>query len=189
MGVEITNLDNAGMFTIGAVGDWVQPPTVLSAGVDFGVYGGNGVLVLSPLFLPAGRGIDRLALELTAAGSAGSVVRLVAYNYNPNTGRPGTLLVDGGTIDGTSATSQSVSFTAVYPTTSVILVGAVSQGSAGTQPDSISSASHGFTGGPTLIGNFHYGAWYVSGITGAAPASVTIEGSYGTSPRVQARLA
>lgn len=67
----------------------------------------NGVLRLTPKFIPVAVRIDRLGVEVTSAGEAGSVVRLGVY-ADDGTMRPGALVVDGGTVDGTSATAQSV---------------------------------------------------------------------------------
>jgi hypothetical protein len=59
------------------------------------------------LWLPKGRTVDRLGLNVTVAGSAGSTLRLGMYAASVTTGLPdGLPLIDGGTIDGTSATFQ-----------------------------------------------------------------------------------
>jgi hypothetical protein len=51
--------------------------------------------------------IDRLGAEVSAAGEAGSLVRLGIY-ADDGTGRPGALVLDAGTILGDSATVQSI---------------------------------------------------------------------------------
>jgi hypothetical protein len=54
---------------------------------------------------------DRIAMEITVAGTAGSKVRLGIYRDNGNN-VPGTLLVDAGLINGDSATVQSITINA-----------------------------------------------------------------------------
>jgi hypothetical protein len=50
--------------------------------------------------------IDRIGGSVTGAGGAGSVVRIGIYNDSLDL--PGTVFLDAGTIDGTSATVQSI---------------------------------------------------------------------------------
>lgn len=47
--------------------------------------------------------IDRIGIEVTAAGEAGSVIRLGVYS-DDGTGKPGALLLDAGTVPGDGAT-------------------------------------------------------------------------------------
>lgn len=50
--------------------------------------------------------VDRIGLELTSTATGSPVVRLGIYS--DSSGVPGTLLLDAGTIDGTSATYQEI---------------------------------------------------------------------------------
>jgi len=70
-------------------------------------------LYLTPMYLPAPRNVDRIGINVTLAGAAGSVARLGVYNSDPTTGLPSTVLVDGGTvaISATGAAQVTVSAT------------------------------------------------------------------------------
>jgi len=61
-----------------------------------------------PFFVPNSVTADRIGAEVTTAGSAGSVLRLGIYEHDYTTDLPGALLLDAGTIDGTSATFQEI---------------------------------------------------------------------------------
>jgi hypothetical protein len=104
---------------------WVPAPTSTQAAA-------NNTLTAVPVFLPPGW-IDRLCCEVTAAGSAGSVVRLGAYKFNP-TGFPvGALLADGGTVDATTIGAKEVTVSIYHPGGLIFLAG-VAQGGPTTNP-------------------------------------------------------
>ena len=65
-------------------------------------YGANE-LRLTPYRVRSSQTFDRFAIEVTTAGGAGTVFRLGIWNHNSATGRPGTLLLDAGTVAGDSA--------------------------------------------------------------------------------------
>ena len=88
-------------------------------------------MYLIPMWLPSGYTITRLAMSVTGAGGAGSVIRMGVYEAT-STGLPGALLVDGGTIDGTSATVQEVTVSAAVNAAGWHYLAAVSQ--VGTLP-------------------------------------------------------
>lgn len=56
-------------------------------------------LYLVPFLVRGPMSVDRIAIEVTTGGSAGSVIRLGIYNSS--NGLPSTVLVDAGTVDGT----------------------------------------------------------------------------------------
>lgn len=60
----------------------------------------------SPIVTDQAMTITRLGVEVTSAGGAGSVVRLGIYA--DSSGLPGSLVLDAGTINGTSATYQEI---------------------------------------------------------------------------------
>ncbi len=66
-----------------------------------------------PLWLPGGATIDRIGLEVTIGGAAGSVHRLGVYNDAG--GYPGTRLVDGGTVNSTGTGNLEVTVSAAVP--------------------------------------------------------------------------
>lgn len=94
---------------------------------------GNGTLRLHPEVIPAGGiTIDRVGAEVTSAGNAASVVRLGCY-ADDGTGYPGALIADFGTIDGTSATVQTITVSQAIPA-GLVWWGAAAQNAATTQP-------------------------------------------------------
>jgi hypothetical protein len=68
---------------------------------------GVGYIVAVPFSSPIAFTATKIGLNITGAGSAGSTVRLGIYN-DDGAGHPGTLLLNAGTIDGTSATFQEI---------------------------------------------------------------------------------
>ena len=67
----------------------------------------TGFLRTCPVFINRAVTVTRIGAEVTGAGTAGAVVRLGIYSSTA-AGLPGTLLLDAGTIDGTSATYQEI---------------------------------------------------------------------------------
>jgi hypothetical protein len=68
---------------------------------------GVGYIVVTPYIVPAAFTAIRLGLKVTGASASGGLIRLGIYNDNGSM-VPSTVLVDGGTIDATSATYQEV---------------------------------------------------------------------------------
>lgn len=71
---------------------------------------GVGSMVASPFPVDKSCTADRIGMSVTTGGSAGALVRLGIY-ADAN-GRPGALVLDAGTIDGTSATYQELTISA-----------------------------------------------------------------------------
>lgn len=53
-----------------------------------------------PVLVRSAQLFDRIGIEVTTEGDAGAVYRLGVWNHNPLTGRPGTLVLDAGTVAG-----------------------------------------------------------------------------------------
>lgn len=70
-----------------------------------------GTLSATPKFVPSTVSIDRLGMEVSTAGDAGSKVRLGIY-ADDGTLRPGALVLDAGTINGDSNTRQDITVSA-----------------------------------------------------------------------------
>jgi hypothetical protein len=68
---------------------------------------GKDIIRYFPIILSKACTLDRIAVEITGAGTAGSVVRLGIYD-NSNMS-PNNLILDAGTILGDSATAQTIS--------------------------------------------------------------------------------
>lgn len=93
----------------------------------------EGELRYSPVWLDTGT-LDRIGARITVAGSAGAVVRLGIFAHDTTTGAPNTLLLDAGTIDGTSATDQEITINYTISTAGIYWLAAVVQGGASTRP-------------------------------------------------------
>jgi Major tropism determinant N-terminal domain len=106
---------------------WYAPPvTGVSTGIMF-----QSQEHFEPVFFDKVTLLSNIGLEVTGAGTSGALVRL-GVRADDTYGRPGRLLLDGGTIDGTSATFQSVA-AAIYVGPGWVWFTATGQGSPGTQ--------------------------------------------------------
>ena len=120
---------------------------------------------------------DRIAVRTSAAGTAGSVVRLGIYASGPD-GRPLTLLVDAGTYDGTAFANSTAALTISASLSGLVWLGIVGQGAPATAPSvwgysgvSVSSRRVALGGNPTTLDFAR--AYTVATVTGALPASLT----------------
>jgi hypothetical protein len=157
---------------------WVGTPiTAVAAGLMQEDTVLNGSLV----YLPAGT-ITDIGINVTVAGSSGSVIRLGVYSVSR---QAGTLVWDAGTVDGTSATAQSIgSGTTVIAAGWYALV-AVSQGSPATRPTVTRNTGNALftTAAQTALSAaavFPVGSGvHVFSVTGALPSTLTLntEGS------------
>jgi hypothetical protein len=68
----------------------------------------NAWMRASPFFLGQGHTFDRIQIEVTTAGSTGSVVRLGIYSSDPATQKPLNLLGDYGTVDCTTTGMKTI---------------------------------------------------------------------------------
>lgn len=87
---------------------------------------GVGTIRAYPWIVERDTAITRLGAGISTIGEAGSKLRLGIY-ADDGSGRPGNLVVDGGTINGDSATAQEVTVAAplargLYWCTSVVQV-------------------------------------------------------------------
>lgn len=151
-------------------------------------------LYLAPF--PVGRTatLDRIGLEVTTVGTSGAVIRLGAYLLNAD--GSATLLVDGGTISGTSATAQEKTISTAVSIGQTILLGAVSQGSPAT-PATVRAL-----GGMTMPNGFSatslagiaantFGGFTVNSVSGALPSTIALASmsTANTLPRMIVRAA
>jgi hypothetical protein len=151
----------------------------------------NGTIYISPIYINRACTISNIGLEVTSAGSSGSVIRLGIYNSD-STGQPTTLLVDAGTIDGTNATVQFISVNrAVSP--GVYWLAAVEEGSPSTLATvRTNSGITPFMGwnvaSVVSVGTAMSGIDWVSGTTGALPSSFMVGATSGSVPRVMIEI-
>lgn len=123
-----------------------------------------------PLDVPHDVTVDRIAVEVTGAGGAGSVVRLGIY-LDDGTGVPGALLLDAGAgIDGTSATGQAITISQALSRGRLWLA-CVSQ--VGTVPTmrALAGGVAGVDLGTTIATNVAVGYQSGTSTSGALPAS------------------
>jgi hypothetical protein len=67
----------------------------------------------SPLIVPNHASIAKIGAEISTVGSAGSVIRLGIFANLDGGCYPGDLILDAGTIDGTSQTVQDITLAAL----------------------------------------------------------------------------
>lgn len=127
---------------------------------------------------------DRIALEITTIGAAGSIVRLGVYQDN-GTYRPGTLLVDAGTIDSTVLGVSELVILQVLPSGTVWLA-AVAQVAVPTCRSRFSNILS--PTGENPAGNANVDAWDDTGvIAGALPATASPTRSQTARPKLYLR--
>jgi hypothetical protein len=103
-----------------------------------GVGGGSGVTFTNqrqfflPFYVPKSTAFDRICVNITVAGEAGSVVRLGIYVDN-GSGAPGALTVDGGTVAGDGAAAFKT-VTIALTLQGLYWLSCCVQAAAGTQP-------------------------------------------------------
>lgn len=154
---------------------------------------GNSTLRVVPWIVERTISIDRLVGDISAVGEAGSLLRMGIY-ADDGGGYPGSLIVDGGTIAGDSATVQQVTISTTL-TPGVWWIGAAVQAAATTQPTvRIVSGWHPTV--PLRAGSALPGAastqtgYSMTGVTAALPASFSATPSAaGQVPRLLVRAA
>jgi hypothetical protein len=165
---------------IGTTTLWLAAPTTTAAGL----IQENGITNGSLVYLPAGT-INEIGIRVTVVGSAGALIRLGVYAFS---GLTGTLLWDAGTIDGTSATTQSISGGAIPIKRGWYVLTATLQGAPATRPTinrNTGIAPYTFisqTGASALENQIAFPAGtgvQENSITGALPATATfyVDGS------------
>lgn len=132
-----------------------------------------------PVVPAIGTTINALAFEVTTAGSAGALVRVGVYRTAAN-GIDLELIVDGGTIDATTAGTKTKSLTAPVKAGEIIWLASVPQGAATTAPilRCIQNTTPVYLGAtdPNLMMQNQLSGLQVSGVTGALPTTITAPG-------------
>ena len=156
--------EDAGAYDVVAAGEYITPPTSTNTSTR-----SNGTLHMTPLTLASAITIDRIAIEVTGAGTAGSVCRLGLYSDDG--GKPGALLVDAGTVDTTTTGVKEVTVSQVLSAGRVWLA-AVQQGAPATLATvrtTLSSLWIGNSSASNVLGTPGNGL-LVTGVTGALPS-------------------
>ena len=134
--------------------------------------------------------VDRIGAEVTTVGTAGAVVRL-GIRHSNSTGGPGALLLDAGTISGTSATAQEVTISVGDLTPGRYYLTVTPQVAACTMR-TVGSGGSSRIGSVSLTGATGANgrqAYTQTGVTGALPAGYTIASSTTQAPLVVIRAA
>lgn len=127
------------------------------------------LLTATPFWLPKATTFDRIAAEVTVAAT-GSTVRLGIYDTDADDARPGSLVLDAGTIDGASTGVMEVTISEALDA-GLYWLAAVSQGGAPTVRI-VSTVASPWTPTVLALGTLRSG-FQQSGVTGALPASFT----------------
>lgn len=150
----------------------------------------NNTATFVPIDIPVGFTADRIGLNITGAGAgAGPVIRLGIFDSGTD-GRPGALLVDGGTIDASTTGNKTVTISQALPAGRV-WVCAVAQASATTAPTV--SVLRGAMPGVAWIGSAPVtnggAAFQATGTSGALASNPTLTGTAGDAPLLYVRSA
>lgn len=153
----------------------------------------DGQLIGLPYPVQSAHTLDRLGVEITAAGAAGALIRLGIYKANAN-GADFSLVVDGGTIDGTQGAGFYNVTISQALTTGFHLLCAVSQGAPASRTTVRASGSAGGSARmlsastqSLVTSGFQPAALSTTGVTGALPGSISPT-RYGTAVVVAARI-
>lgn len=126
-----------------------------------------GTLTATPWRVEYTTTVTRLRAEVTA-GAVGSTVRLGIYASATDQARPDALVVDGGTIDGNSATAQEVTVSTVLAPGLYWLVGAAQGGTPTARI--LQGTTDPCTPADDTMSGVRSG-WSMTGVTGALPAN------------------
>jgi hypothetical protein len=169
-------------------GRYYTPPIL---GTPAGATLGNGNCYLMPIRVPNAYTLVRIGAKVTIAGAAGSVIRLGIFNDN-GSGLPGALLLDAGTIDGTSATAQEITISQAVGA-GVLWLALCGQGAPVGNPAVTFIPTGGgypeYVQGAGSLGNafIPIGALFQGGVTGALPANASGLSDAGTGPVIAVR--
>ena len=144
-------------------------------------------MTAAPIVIPASCTADRIGVEVTAQVAA-STVRLGIYN--DSAGRPGSLLVDAGTVDSSTIGVKTITISqALSP--GVYWLAGCSQGGAPSVRlyADLALPTGGLSRNQLGAASFNSGGVYVDSVAGALPASFNSVDDIGSSHRVFLRLA
>lgn len=150
-------------------GRWYGPPSVTIGAGGLSL----NVLELAPLWIPRGRSLDRIGIEIVVVASAGGLVRLGLYGDSG--GLPSSLVLDAGTVDSTVLGARELAIAAPNLYDGLYWLATVAQ-VAGCQTRKVTNAGAGVspassTSFPT--GNTPTAGFTVAGVSGALPANLS----------------
>lgn len=128
-----------------------------------------------------GTTLQAIAINVTSAGGAGTVVRLGARSEDPTTGQPGanSLLADWGTVDGATTGIKTLTISFVVPSDRLWITVTPQVGTAPTlgARNPAGFDVDGASASDVISTSAAPGILFQSGITGALPAGFTSAGS------------
>ena len=134
---------------------------------------GNGVASYAPYWVDEAQAFDRIAVFVNTAGSAEAVERLAVFNDDGN-GRPGTLVVDAGTVEAATTGAKEATIS-VTLTPGLYWVAAAGQfTTTGAQPLLTNNNPIDHPIGFDAPANTTVSGWRSTGVTGAFAASPTV---------------
>lgn len=150
---------------------------------------GPATLRVAKKYVPNRVTITRMGAEITTVGDAGSKLRLGIY-ADDGTGRPGSLVLDAGTINGDSATVQEIAGLATtigpgwYWFGGAIQLVTVTQPTIRflNEPDREMDIAAIPTAGQLVVG------FTMTGVTGALPSTFTVASANNGVPRTFVKL-
>ena len=165
-------------------------PTGFTSGVSTSNTLGNDSLRVSPFYVPKTITVDRIAAEITVAGSSGCTYRLGIYRSDKD-GYPSSLVVDAGTIPADAVAQVALTINETLEPGTYWVGGAI-QGSPASQP-----TVRTVTAGSPMVGatslaavlpsaTVGYGTTAAGALPSTFPASANASGA---SPRVALRIA
>lgn len=166
--------------------------TPLAAGGVAATTRTNGVMYAIPIYFNRPLVLDRIGVDVTIAGGAGSLIRLGIYNSSAtNAGAPGTLLLDAGTVDSTGTGLLEITISQAVSAGTYWLI-AVPQGTPTPEPTIRCSGGDmlgvGFSTGTIVTTGTATTGFTYSGVTGALPTPYVVGGTTGSAPRVVVRV-
>jgi hypothetical protein len=135
----------------------------------------QNVLTLLPFRVESAHTFTGIAVDVTGAGQAGSLLRLAVYTGTPQ-GVPSTLLIDAGTVAGDGATGvKAITGLSIPLRPGYCFLGVAFQSAATTRP-TVRTLLGNVPGAPLVTTNFSSGSgWTVTGasVSGALPSSIS----------------
>lgn len=113
-----------------AVNDYLHPAAVARSSSTFT----KDRLHYIPLWVPETMTINQIGCELVTAAGATGVMRLGIYRHDPSDHRPGALVVDAGTVDGSATTGAKTITINVSLTAGLYWLAAAAQGADAASP-------------------------------------------------------
>lgn len=168
------------------VGNYITVPRVTTATFRFA----DGDARAEPFDVDEQAALDRIAVSITDAGTSGAEVRLGLYDDDGD-GSPGALIVDAGTVDGTTAGDKAITISETVGPGRIWMV-AVNQGGASTTPQLRYVSASAFPKAGSLskvVGSDDQIAVVKTGLTGALPDPWGSTSRGNNPPLVAVRLA